>query len=89
MMEYTEENPYIIIINYAYSKAKNCYNADCNDCPGLFITHTGNFESFKKYVQESLNFYIECAKQDGDILYWVFEDDIPYKLEFREYSKLN
>ena len=88
-MEYTKENPYIVNINFAYSRIKNGYNAECDLCPGLFITHKGNFESFKKYVQESMDFYIDCAKKDGDNLYYIFEDNIPYKLKFRKYPKLH
>ena len=84
-MEEAEEE--IIVINF--SCRKGGYNAECKLLPGLYIAYKGNFSSFKKYVQESMDFYIDCAKKDGDDLYYIFKENMPYKLEFRKYPKLH
>ena len=59
---------------------KNGYNAGCNLLKGWIVAYNGDFESFKIYVQESIKFYIDCAKKDGMGYPTIFNDE--YKLIF-------
>lgn len=40
-----------------------CY---CDLLPGWIVTGSDDFKKFQKEVQESLDFYVECAKADGE-----------------------
>lgn len=55
------------------ARTENGYSAACNLLPGWVVSQEGDFEEFKNYVQESIDFYIDCAKQDGE----------PYPEEFK------
>ena len=54
----------ILILNTP--KTPEGYSASCDLLPGWVVAFTGNFDEFKEYVQESIDFYVECAKNDGD-----------------------
>ncbi|WP_303742515.1 hypothetical protein [uncultured Duncaniella sp.] len=34
--------------------------------PGWIVAHDGDFDSFENYIRESIEFYVDCAKADGD-----------------------
>lgn len=59
------------------------YCCSCDLLAGWVVTGSGNFDEFKKEVQESIDFYIECAKADGDEYPSVFdgEYEIVYKFD--------
>lgn len=38
----------------------------CDKLPGWVVTGSKDFGKFKEYVQESLDLYVKCAKEDGD-----------------------
>ena len=48
------------------SKTPDGYSASCDLIPGWVVAHDGNFESFEDYLRESIDFYVECAVEDGE-----------------------
>ncbi len=70
-----------VIINTA--RTENGYSCNCSLIPGWIVACSGSFEDFKKEVVESIEFYIECAKADGDKYPTVFdgEYDLIYKFD--------
>lgn len=61
-------------------KTENGYCADCELLPGWVVTVTGNFGELQKEVEESIDFYLDCAKEDGDEYPSVF--DSQYELSY-------
>ncbi len=61
-------------------KTENGYCADCELLPGWIVTVTGNFGQLQKEVEESIDFYLDCAKEDGDEYPSVF--DSQYELSY-------
>ena len=59
------------------------YCCDCDLLPGWVVAHGGDFDEFKKYVQESIYFYIDCARKDGDAYPAVFDGqyEVVYKFD--------
>ena len=57
------------------------YSGACSILDGWVVAHSGSFEEFKRYVQDSIDFYIESAKEDGDDYHPVFDGE--YTLEFK------
>ena len=59
------------------------YCCDCDLLPGWVVAHGGDFDEFKKYVQESIDFYIDCARKDGDAYPAVFDGkyEVVYKFD--------
>lgn len=70
-----------VVMNVARTDTGYC--CDCDLLPGWVVTGSDNFEDFKKYVKESVDFYIDCARQDGDEYPPVFdgEYEIVYKFD--------
>ena len=63
------------------SKTEKGFSASCELLPGWIVSFTGSFSDFINYVQESIDFYIDCAKTDHESYPAVF--DTPYELLFR------
>ena len=38
----------------------------CDLLPGWTTSHGHNFDKFDRYVRESVDFYVKCAREDGD-----------------------
>ena len=53
-----------IIIHYEVVK-DNKFVGGCDLLPGWIVAFSGTFENFKKYIQVSINFYLNCAKEDN------------------------
>lgn len=68
-----------ILINTA--RTEHGYSGACDLLPGWVVAHTGSFEDFKREVRESIDFYVECAREDGRN-YPVFLDG-DYVVEYR------
>lgn len=70
-----------IIMNVA--RTENGYSCTCDLLPGWVVAKSGDFENFKKYVNESVDFYLECAKEDNVEYPAVFdgEYEIVYKFD--------
>lgn len=47
----------------------------CEQLPGWVVTGSKDFGKFKEYVQESIDLYIECAKEDGESYPSVFDGE--------------
>lgn len=47
----------------------------CDLLPGWVVSTSGSFSDFKKEASESVSFYLECAKADGDEVAAEFDDD--------------
>lgn len=63
------------------SKTENGFSASCELLPGWVVAFTGNFSEFVNYVQESIDFYVDCAKSDHESYPAIF--DSTYGLLFK------
>ena len=65
------------------SRTATGYCCDCDLLPGWVVSNDGDFDAFKAYVQESIDFYVDCARQDGDEYPSVLDGDyeIVYKFD--------
>lgn len=72
-----------IIMNTARTDTGYC--CSCDLLPGWVVSGPSDFNQFKKEVEDSILFYVECAKKDGDeypaILDGTYE--IIYKFDVR------
>ena len=62
-------NPYytkIMAITINVSKTEEGYSASCDLIPGWVVAYTGDFAGFEEYLRESIGFYLDCAREDGD-----------------------
>jgi len=63
------------------SKTEKGFSANCELLPGWVVAFIGNFTDFAKYVQDSVDFYIECAREDGRSYPKIFDNQ--YVLEYK------
>lgn len=63
------------------ARTENGYSCTCGLLPGWLVAYDGDFEGFRKYVQESVDFYLECAREDGEAYAPVFDGE--YELAYR------
>jgi hypothetical protein len=68
-----------IIVNVGKTPGGYCANIDI--LPGWVLGTDGDFADFKKELQESIDLYIEWAKEDGDEYPTVFDKE--YKFEYK------
>lgn len=52
-----------VVMNVA--RTEHGYSCVCDLLPGWIVSHEGTFEAFKREVEDSIAFYVECAKADG------------------------
>lgn len=57
------------------------YCASCDLLPGWIVAYTGDFSGFEAYVKESLDFYVECAKEDNEAYPAIL--DTEYRLMYK------
>lgn len=62
------------------ARTENGYSGTCDLIPAWVVACTGEFADFRKEVEESIQFYIDCAKEDGDEYPDVFDSD--YRIEY-------
>ena len=62
-----------VIMNTA--RTENGYSCACDLLPGWVVACSGDFEQFKKEVEDSIKFYVDCAKEDGDEYPAVFDGE--------------
>lgn len=53
-----------LLINTA--RTENGYSGSCDLLPGWIVASEGDFDTFQKEVQESIDFYVACAKEDHE-----------------------
>lgn len=63
------------------ARTENGYSCTCGLLPGWLVAYDGDFEGFRKYVEESVDFYLECAREDGEAYAPVFDGE--YELAYR------
>jgi len=63
------------------AKTERGYSGNCELLPNWIVACSGSFSEFKKEVIESIQFYIDCAKEDGIAYPSVFDED--YELEYK------
>lgn len=75
-------------VNINVSKTDNGYSASCVLLPGWVVAVTGDFEELQKEVQESIDFYVECAKEDKETYPAVFDKEYEFTYIFNVQSLL-
>lgn len=70
-----------LIFNTA--RTEGGYSCTCDLLPGFVVAKSGTFEDFKNYVVESIEFYLESAKEDGEEYPSILDEDyeIVYKFD--------
>lgn len=70
-----------VVMKTSYTESGYC--CMCDLLPGWTVSGSKNFEKFKAYVQESIDFYLHCAKKDGDEYPALFDDEyeVVYQLD--------
>lgn len=61
--------------------AGNGYSCACELLPGWLVAYEGDFDGFRAYVKESVDFYVEGAQADGRSYPSVFNGE--YEAVFR------
>ena len=64
------------------SRTENGYCCVCDLLPGWMVAYSGDMDGFKNYVQESIDFYIEGRKEDGDEYPSVFDGEYEVLYDF-------
>lgn len=72
-------------IKIDYCKTKKGYSGSCELLEGWVVGFTGDFEGFKQFVQESIDFDIKCAKEDNEDYPDILKDD--YTIKYVEMEK--
>ena len=76
-----------IILNVG--RTETGYGCCCDLLPGWVVAGPDDFDEFKDYVRESIEFYIECAKEDGDKYPAVFDGEYEIIYKFNVASLLD
>lgn len=63
------------------ARTERGYSGSCEILPGWIVACSGSFSDFKKEVEESIQFYIDCSKEDNEEYPSVFDED--YELEYK------
>ena len=53
----------MIELHVNYQETSKGYAATCEEIPRFLVSHTGDWESFKNYVKESIYFYHQGEKE--------------------------
>ncbi len=75
-----------IVMNTGVTETGYC--CSCDLLPGWVVSGTDNFEDFKKMVKESIDFYVERAKADGEDYPSVLDSDYEIVYQFDDQSHL-
>lgn len=72
-----------IVMNTALTETGYC--CSCDLLPGWVVTGSRDFARFKEEVTESIDFYVDCAKADGEEYPSILDSDyeIVYKFDVR------
>ena len=70
------------------AKTPQGYSASIDILPGWVLGMNGSFSEFKKELQESVNIYIEWAKEDGDEYPAIFDGEYEFEYKFNIESLL-
>ena len=75
-----------VIVNVA--KTPEGYSASIDILPGWILGANGSFNEFKKELQESVDIFIEWAKEDGEEYPNVFDSEYVFEYKFNVESLL-
>jgi hypothetical protein len=75
-----------VTVNVA--KTPQGYSANIDIIPGWVLGMDGSFTGFEKELKESVNLYIEWAKEDGDEYPSVFDGEYEFEYKFTVESLL-
>lgn len=64
------------------ARTDNGYCCSCDLLPGWVVAYAGAMDGFKDYVKESIDFYIEGRKEDGDKYPAVFDREYEIVYDF-------
>jgi predicted RNase H-like HicB family nuclease len=67
------------------ARTENGYSGACSILKGWIVAHSGSFDEFKKEVEDSIDFYVDCAKEDGEEYPSILDEEytIEYKFDVR------
>ena len=68
-------------ITITTARTERGYSGSCELLTGWIVACSGSFNEFQKEVVESIQFYIDCAKEDHESYPSVFDE--PYELEYK------
>lgn len=68
-----------VTINTA--RTERGYSGSCELLSGWIVACSGSFSEFKKEVEDSIQFYVDCSKEDNVDYPSVFDGD--YELEYK------
>ena len=68
-----------LVLNAA--KTDNGYSVSCDLLPGWIVAYDGDFSGLEEYVKESIDFYVECAKEDSEDYPAILDSE--YKLMYK------
>lgn len=68
-----------VTINTA--RTERGYSGSCDLLPGWIVACSGGFSEFRKEVEDSIQFYIDCANEDNTEYPSVFDEN--YELEYK------
>lgn len=68
-----------VVINTA--RTEKGYSGNCDLINGWIVACSGSFSEFKREVEESIQFYLDCSKEDGVEYPSIFDEE--YELEFK------
>jgi hypothetical protein len=63
-------------------KTPEGYSACIDLLPGFILGVTGNFANFKRELVESIDFHIECLKEDGDPYPPIFDGEYEFEYQY-------
>ncbi|MDR0988218.1 MAG: hypothetical protein LBM06_01980 [Prevotellaceae bacterium] len=64
------------------SRTEKGYSASCELLPGWVVAVTGDFDELAEEIQESVDFYVDCAKKDGEEYPSVFDGAYSFEYKF-------
>ena len=64
------------------AKTPEGYCATVDILPGFIVAVTGDFNELKKELVESVGFYVECAKADGEVYPEVLDQEYEFEYKF-------
>ena len=53
----------MVELHVNYQENTNGYAAICEEIPRFLVAYTGDWESFKNYIEESIDFYHQGEKE--------------------------
>lgn len=65
------------------------YSCVCDLLPGWIVAYDGDLDGFKEYVQESVDFWLEGRRKDGDSYPEVFDHEYQLVYDFDVSTLLN